>query len=194
MHKGNAVDDTRLSSEITIAQYREFERNQDRTAIAAMISQRFIERYITPLRVDPRRKHGFSLMAISCLMIEALQSFYEGWEDTSKHGQGQNAFEKFFTSNPEFALFAPHAKTFYKGVRCGILHQAETTGGWRIRRKDALFDPDTRTINATLFHDALGACLNRYCRQLEIEPWDSDLWKNCRKKLDAICRNCEYVP
>lgn len=186
-----SIDDTKLSSNVTIAQYREFECDQNREAIAAIILQRFTERYIIPLRCDPRRKHGFSLMAISCLMIEALQSFYEGWEDSE--GPGRKVFEKFFKANPKFALFEPYAYSFYKGVRCGILHQAETTRGWHILRRGVLFDPVTLTINATSFHNALAGCLKQYCDKLETEPWDSELWKLCRKKLDSICQNCEYV-
>lgn len=127
------TDSVKLSSSVTIAQYREFERNRDRTAIADMIKQRFTERYITPLRGDARRKNGFSLMAISCLMIETLQSFYEGLADTQ--GKSREAFERFFKENIEFTIFSPEAVSFYKGVRCGILHQGETTLGWRIQRK-----------------------------------------------------------
>ena len=93
MTQQTSTEDTELAKKITIAMYREYERTQDRAAIAKMIKQRFTERYITPLRGDPNRKNGFSLMAISCLMIEALQSFYEGWEEF--RGKSQQAFEDF---------------------------------------------------------------------------------------------------
>ena len=192
MTQQTSTEDTELAKKITIAMYREYERNQDRAAIAKMIKQRFTERYITPLRGDPNRKNGFSLMAISCLMIEALQSFYEGWEDS--RGKSQQAFEEFFKANPEFAIFMPQALSFYRGVRCGILHQAETTQGWRIRRKGPLFEPTTRIINATLFHNTLEGSLARYCDRLETEDWESELWQRCRTKLNAICKNCEYAP
>ncbi|WP_298819514.1 hypothetical protein [uncultured Chloroflexus sp.] len=64
------MDDVKLSSSMTITRYRELEKQQDRNAIADFICQRFIERYITPLRGDPDEKHGFCTMAICCLMID----------------------------------------------------------------------------------------------------------------------------
>jgi len=192
MTQQTSTEDTELAKEITIAMYREYERNQDRAAIAEMIKQRFTERYITPLQVDLNRKHGFSLMAISCLMIEALHSFHEGWPDSE--GKSKRAFREFFANNPEFAVFEPYAVAFWKNVRCGILHQAETTQGWRIHRKGPLFEPTTRIINATLFHNTLEGSLARYCDRLETEDWESELWQRCRTKLNAICKNCEYAP
>jgi len=39
---------------------------------------RFTERYIDPARGTPR--HGFTMLAIGCLMLEALESFKRGWK------------------------------------------------------------------------------------------------------------------
>lgn len=40
---------------------------------------------------------------------------------------------------------------FYKHVSCGILHQSKTTDGCKIIWKDKIFQPETKTINATKF-------------------------------------------
>lgn len=84
------VEETYLSSSVTIAKYREFEATKDRVEISKFIRQRFSERYITPLRGS--RKHGFCTMAISCLMIEALESFWQGWPDTRNHSKKSFSF------------------------------------------------------------------------------------------------------
>ena len=83
--------------------------------------------------------------------------------------------------------------TFYKHIRCGVLHQAETTGGYRIvRDKSHLFDEDKngKSINADKFVKALGHCLNEYFKNLSSDPIDSDIWKNTVKKITHICDNC----
>lgn len=162
---------------------------KDVEVIIGFISQRFSERYIEPMRVDPSKKNGFTIMAISCLMIEALESIYQGWADTN--GKSQLAFCNFFERNKNFNFIKGYDEDFYKNVRCGILHQGETTKGWHIRRDGNIFNSETKTINAKLFHDQVAVALVNYCKILEADDWDSEVWKNFRKKLDAICKNCE---
>jgi len=187
------VEDILLSSSVTIAKYRQYQAEKNRERIAEFIRERFTERYISPLRGDPSRKHGFCIMAICCLMIEALESFWQGWPNTNY--RSRDAFRSFFQrcSNQGLGLgiFSNLAGDFYNGVRCGILHQAETTNGWRIRRKGSLFEPTTKTINATLFHDELEKALGRYVETLKQSDWESEIWQNLRKKMNAVLKNCE---
>lgn len=178
----------RLSSNTTVARYRALEASQDRQAIAAFLRERFTERYLAPLSsVDPTKKHGFTIMAVSCLMIEALESFRRGWPHTSR--RSELAFCSFFSWWPQFSMFSPHSAEFFKHIRCGILHQAETTGGWRILRSGSLLDPASRTINATAFLTALARVLDSYCSQLGDSPWDDEPWQCLRRKMMAVCKN-----
>lgn len=188
------MEDVLLSSSITIAKYRQLEAKKDRAAIADFLKERFTERYVRPLRGDRDMKHGFCTMAISCLMIEALESFWQGWSDT--RNRSKEAFRSFFQRCLEQGLqlgkFAQDelSDDFYYGVRCGILHQAETTREWRIRRKGPLYDPDTKTINATKFHDELEKALWLYCDTLKQSDWDSTVWQNLRRKMRAVIEHC----
>ncbi len=184
------IGDVCLSDKVSVADYHRFETNEDKNEIAKFIQDRFTERYITPLRRDDvENKHGFCTMAICCLMIETLESFWQGWEDTNNI-EGKKVFEGYFNRSTKLTVFKD--TDFYKGVRCGILHQAETTNGWRIRRgeDEPLFDPSTKMINATKFHNRLEMDLKHYCEQLRQSDWDSDIWKNLRKKMHAIIDNC----
>ncbi len=184
------VEETLLSSSVTIAQYRELKARRDREGIAHLIQERFTERYIDPLREG--KKHGFCTMAISCLMIEALESFRNGWCETRR--RSREAFGEFFKRcrDEESALgvFYEQSDDFYYDVRCGILHQAETRNGWRIHRRGPLFDPTTKIINATRFHDELEKVLMTYCDRLKQKGWDSEVWQNLRTKMKAVIRNC----
>lgn len=109
----------------------------------------------------------------------------------------RKAFKDFFKrcleQQSELGVFAS-CEDFHKGVRCGILHQAETTRGWRINRKGPLFDPATKTINATKFHGELKKCLEGYCCTLRQSAWEDDVWTNLRTKMASVIENCQTTP
>lgn len=184
------INDPKLSSTVTVSKYREFEASEEyKEAIISFIEERFTERYITPLQ-DRSTKHGFSMMAVNCLMIEALEAFWLGLIDTEN--PGAEVFTSFFNRNSNFKDFRGYGRTFYEDVRCGILHQAETKGGWRIIREGKLFEPSKKIINATEFQKQLKKSLELYCDSLREASWDEEkgLWEKLKFKMDAICKNC----
>ena len=69
--------------------------------------------------------------------------------------------------------------------------QGETTGGWRVRRDGALFNPLTLMINAKKFFREVDNVLNGYCDLLGTSDWDSVLWKNLRSKMNSTIRHCQ---
>jgi hypothetical protein len=188
------ADDTILCQrgKITVAVYRSMIQQKKKPEIAQFIHDRFTERYIAPLqpKMPKSLRNGFCTMAVSCLMIEALESFWQGLPNTKSKGASRGAFASFFDRSDNLKELRPYAGEFYTHVRCGILHQAETTGGWKIRRRGVLFHSNTLTLNAARFHDELGRCLDTYRSALEREPLDSPLWIAFKTKMKAICRNC----
>jgi len=100
--------------------------------IADFLADRFAERYFASL--DGRSTSGFLLMGVSCLVIEALESHWQGWRSTEKMGNAP--FIDFFKRSTVFNEFSPVGGDFYRHIRCGILHQGETTGGWTITQED----------------------------------------------------------
>jgi hypothetical protein len=52
-------------------------------------------------------------------------------------------------------------------------------------------DAPARTINATSFLAHVRARLDEYRDELKQAGWDDEIWGNFRKKMDAICKNCE---
>ncbi len=189
---------TKLSRSFTVAQYEEFERTRNRERISSLIRERFKERFILPLH--SRQKHGFTIMAVCCLMIETLESFRNGWTDTKGRivyngntiSKSEYAFHMFFQNNTQFKDFVGLESDFYTGVRCGILHQAETTKGWHILRKGSLLESVTKDINATAFLDCIEESLDQYCDQLLGLNWDSIEWVYARTKIQKICANCTH--
>jgi hypothetical protein len=175
----------KLSKSCTVARYLSLQGAKDREAIADFVVERFEERYLDPVEGDPKTKNGFTIMAVSCLMIESLESFRRGWKDT--RSKSELAFCSFFSHWDAFNEFRPVSSEFYKHVRCGILHQAETTGGWRIIRTGPI--RTETTVNATRFATSLRHVVKSYASSLRTEDWGSESWQMFRKKMDAICQN-----
>jgi hypothetical protein len=176
-------------NEITVRQYADMYGKKDRSGIANLMRRRFEERYLEPALDNPNR-HGFAMLAVCCLMIEAMESFRNGWKNSE--GRSEAAFCGFFQVHDEFAELRPVAHEFYRAVRCGILHQAETTHSWRVDREHGLLTEKggVRWLSAFEFGTRLKAVLTRYHDELVAAEWGSPLWTNARRKLQAICRNC----
>ena len=139
--------------EISINDIEAYLADQNRkNDLADFVYKRFYYRYIKPFEYRSSRKitsassgkkvneysllfkNGFSVLANSCLLIEALETFYRGW--VNSRNKSELAFLKFFTRDSNFREFSidDMPTIFYKHIRCGILHQGEITGGWKISR------------------------------------------------------------
>lgn len=186
------IDDVWLSVRINVKRYRKMEETEDRDGIAKFLYDRFSERYIAPLRsVPPWDQNGFAVMALCCLMIEGLEAFRQGWPSTD--GLSEEAFKKFFIREERFKMFRGYEHAFWKSVRCGILHQGESSSGWRIHwnQFEPIFDPSTLVVNATKFSDELAAVLQEYRNLLCKTPWHYEDWRNVRKKMEATIQDCK---
>lgn len=159
--------------------------------------------------------YGFAVMSLCCLLIETLQCYRLGWPsshpsdlsawaklplnkslpdpDYELRGPFDNqtiassiAFESFF-SDPKHRPFFPNVSgsAFYQQIRCGLLHQAQTKGGWRIVRSGSYWDDTAgqKAINRDEFSQRLEDCFAGFLKELEGGGWDQDPWKNTRKKL-----------
>jgi hypothetical protein len=185
-----SIDDIRLSSSVTVGQYRAWEAQKKSEEIADFVYQRFDERFLSPFDHLPASlRSGFAQMAICCLMIETLESFYNGWKGTNGI-KGEIVFNGFFARVAHFQEFQGKGGIFYTHIRCGILHQAETTGGWLIRRYGSLVDHTNRVINADKFMKFLRQNLHDYRQELITAKWNDKIWRKCRRKMNAIIEHC----
>lgn len=187
-------DKNKKLEKITIHKYYDYLNHKDKNAISDFIYQRLFCRYLKPFLFDnsdfkKEFKNGFSIMANCCLLIETLQSFRNGWGDT--HKKSKTAFQQFLTTDTFFSELSTHQDNFYENIRCGILHQGETKGGWKVSRSNKkLFDETTLTVDSLTFLDRLDKSLKGYCGELKTEDWDSKTWKKCRIKINKIIDNC----
>jgi hypothetical protein len=188
------VNEFLLTENVTVGQAKQWMKEKDENAkgnLVKLIHHRFYNRYVKHLKDI---NSGFLKMAVSCLMIETLESFRQGKKDTKGKGVGQQMFYDFFkTEEKLFPGFKDISADFYSSIRCGILHQAETTNGWRVLRKEDLLDKKNRTINASKFVKVLEKSLDNYVEGLKGSDFNSSLWKNALLKIEDVCENCKIT-
>lgn len=185
------ISEYKLTRDVTVGELQTWmdeKTDHSKTEIVKLIRHRFENRYLKHIKcVDS----GFLIMAVSCFVIETLQSFREGEPDTN--GIGQRMFKNFFNNEQDnFPNFSDAISVeFYKHIRCGILHQSETTNAWRVLRVGKLLDETEFSINAELFLESLNKSVSKYLDELVHSDFDSDLWKKAFIKLKDICENCK---
>jgi hypothetical protein len=196
---GKLTDDektTELAKGITVTDVYGFIEKNERKKVSKFIYERFYRRYIMPFeQVCREYNSGFAQMAACCLMIEALESFRNGWKTThrlkvkGKEVYGGKIFGDFFKHYSEFTDFADLGSEFYDSIRCGILHQAETKNGWRITREEKypLLDKENRIIHSTRFRYRMKTSLRKYCKELEN---NNAVWDKFIIKMAFVIQNC----
>lgn len=119
---------SRFPKKMTVGQLQTLLTNDNPTSqrkIREYIYDRLHYRYIEPLlNVFPRdKKSGFLMMASASLLIETLQSFYTGQDDTNTNApggigkiSGRKSFEKFFEDQSSFFQDSPIKKSIFTPI------------------------------------------------------------------------------
>lgn len=163
-----------------------------------ILEARIRDRFIEPIdyliaaedsKPATKRRFGFTVLAVDCLLVETLGAFIDGLEDTD--GKSKDTFCKFLTKRPLFSPDFPQplAEKFYKEFRCGILHQAEIGGQSKVWSVGPMIrtEGDKVIVNRNMFHQQLKKEFRIYLTELE-DSKNSELRKNFRKKMDFISR------
>ncbi len=179
--------------------------------IRARYSERFFGpiHLLTESKATEHR-HGFAVMALCCLLVETIESYREGIpstnrgelrriEDAVKQGDlsvpaeysvrqdewpknAEQPFVDFFGFARDF-FGELDGSEFYKFIRNGLLHQAQTKNRWLLVRTGQLWDKNAHRVNRDLFARKLEECFNSYLTQLKSAGWDDDPWCKARRKV-----------
>ncbi|MFI5093732.1 MAG: hypothetical protein ACHQIK_09845 [Candidatus Acidiferrales bacterium] len=180
------------------------------------LRQRFDERFFQPIKLLKRapgnsQGFGFAIMSICSLLVETIQSFRLGLPSTydkdlrelhtynpppefqvpkTEWQNGHKAFVAFFSEPKHRKLFpGVNGAEFVRNIRNGLLHQAQTKGGWTITtRQKRLCTKGKRAINRNLFAARLEKAFRLYLRELRKAHWDDPLWKNTQRKIWWLIR------
>jgi hypothetical protein len=165
--------------------------------ILAAFRRRIEERFLRPVdvllslygRSLTQTRPGFAILALDCLLIDAVQSFREGRVSTGEVSPALS-FTTFLAS-PRFSAFSRRDRDeFFHYVRNGLLHNGETRGDWKVRiDKPSILFKDvktgSRTINPRLFHAAVVEEFEDFCREVQNGPFE--VRERFLRRMDAIC-------
>lgn len=187
-----------------------------------IVRTRFESRYFLPIEQlinssDKVVKYncGFLIMSIDSLLIETLNQFYLGLYNSDEKYSNKNkdktytdkenkfAFRDFFKHSSFFPDFKADEKvifTFYREIRCGLLHQAESKtnslinirGSKMVTLIDNSNPEQGLIINRKLFHNALVDEFNKYLKDLE-DPTSKNIFgenlrEKCNRKMQDLCK------
>lgn len=146
------------------------------------------------------RRFGFAAVALMSLLMETLAQFYAGKKESPT--KYNNVFYTHFLS--EDSLFLKRhfqsckAMVFYKTIRCGILHQAETKENSLIRyRKEGdinyeipfeKLNEDSMIVYWAALFNLLKQEIAEYTKTLRLGE-DQDRRNKFKTKMDFICRS-----
>lgn len=170
----------------------------DSRVIAQIFKFRLISRLVEPaLAIPVDNRHGFLMTSVACQAIEAYVAFREGKESTKDISHW--CFSEFFRIHrgelrdkmgPDSkSCFDVVKSEFFKNVRCGLLHQAETRNGWTIRRSGKIFSRAPNggiLVNGTALLNFVKSCINNYARDVEVRSFEDESVKNILRVLDAV--------
>ena len=125
------------------------DQKQWQKAFNSFFHARLSLRYLNPIKVlqdnGTFRGEGFSIAAIQCTLIEFLESTIQGRSyrylrrgdpplSPYEYSKSGDLFVTFLTTRTPFDSNFDEklARDFYVNVRCGLLHEARTKGGWKI--------------------------------------------------------------
>lgn len=190
-------------SDLTVKDYKQLIAEKNKKKLANFIYDRLYGRYLKPFDFPSDEyikdyKNGFAIMASCCLLIETFVSFTETKYRNTYNQSGQ-CFGHFFGSQDRFKELAIGKKLenglletpndFYKNVRCGILHNAETRNRWIITREKEkpFFNLKEKEINATKFANRLKSILKNYKDDLLKADFETSLiWGNFKNRMTDL--------
>lgn len=174
-----------------------------RSAFNEFFMPRLNLRYLEPIKIlqknDTYQGVGFSILAIQCTLIEFLESTARGMNyrflvkgqplNQYEYSSSRGIFVDFLSKRQPFSktFDAASAHDFYENVRCGLLHEARTKGGWIIKaelQNDVVADVQNRIVYRNNFQKALLSYIEDYGVTIET---NKALQEAFVRKFDNLC-------
>ena len=120
-------------------------------AFHVCLQTRIEKRYRDPIRLldaaGPWKGEGFTIVTIQCALLEFLAALERGWNYrvsapwgvNHQYSQTKDLYVEFMWRRAPFSRVVTteaQALTFYKDIRCALVHEAQTKNGWKIRAGD----------------------------------------------------------
>ena len=133
--------------------------------------------------------NGFAIMALNCLLVEALYQFENGLEKTEKGNKA--AYAKFLKRlDPVSFCDVALAEEFYTNIRCGILHSAQTKAESRLSDRDdfvVTVDNNILLVSVKGVSRIVKHHVHDYANRLR-DSAEVELREKFIKKMTFVCR------
>ncbi len=161
-------------------------------------------RYFEPIKLleklGNQAGEGFSIVALYCTLIEFLASTLEGKDykyidcnsdaepGEYEYSKSAKLFKDFLRNQIPFKDYfsSNSADDFYENVRCALLHEARTKGGWRILAGNST-DPPVDVKNKIVYRDNLQLAFD------EFVEWYGEKLTKCEKYQRAFLRKFKSI-
>jgi hypothetical protein len=191
--RSSTGDKIKLAKNWTIGQVENALSQKRPDDLIRFLRDRYEERFFKPIELIMKAKgneqgYGFSAMALCSLLVETLESYWQGLPSTFKPElealhcrhipneyrvprtewkHGKEIFQSFF-KRTEGIFGVINGEDFYANIRNGLLHQAQTKGGWTINKYQAsTWDSKKKTVHRDRFEKGLKQAFKSYLAQLK---------------------------
>lgn len=205
LHPSTIIAPSRDRGKWTVQDWRDiqFTHEEDWDKAISIFEDRINFRYMNVIGAINSNSNfsGFSVMALSCMLIETLAQFYDGLENSNDatfpcgHAMNNTDFYTQFLTSKSFVLRGyfneQQARIFYQDIRCGLLHACETGGNSKIKLRDEelLFRQTggALIVYRKQFVKVLVDEFLAYCGHLRANDSRVELRPNFRNKMNYIC-------
>nr|WP_319390648.1 hypothetical protein [uncultured Cohaesibacter sp.] len=183
-------------------------------AVNDFFIERIQKRYLDPINVlqviGDGDGEGFAIVTIQCALIEflaalrkgAIYEFHEPDKAKHEYNDSRKLFVDFLRNTPPFSesFTKKQAEEFYSSIRCGLLHEAQSKNGWRIRATKSVSElkPETKHVdhdNKILDRDAFQILIGEYIKQYTAQVVvNEELQKSFIRKFNHICNTALETP
>ena len=170
------------------------------------IDTRYLKPIASILKHDTELGEGFAMVALFCSLLEFLESCERGdnfhfigkakerlKDNEYDEHQASRYFKNFLKTRKPFneAIPLELVDSFYQDVRCGLLHETRTKGGWLISTKEsdgALISQENGKI--ILFRNQLIPALEVYFLEYRKRLFtNTETQKAFIRKFDHLCNS-----
>ena len=165
--------------------------NRDWIKAVNIFNDRIDGRFIAPINALRRNNasvNGFVIMAIDCLLIDTFYQFENGLDENANNNKCNYCSFLYKKFQNLFATKA-QAEEFYKKIRCGILHSAQTKKNGILttdRQVPVEFQNDVLYVSVERFTDCLIQYFYEYKQKL-LNNENQKLRENFITKMNFIC-------
>jgi hypothetical protein len=200
--KNNSMASKTITTALLKSIRTDIYRDEEWKPLVEFFWKRYDQRYFQPIialqkhtKFEIRNNCGFIITTIDCVLIETLEQYYAGKDETKGHTH--DAFLSFFKRSKIFGEVIKDSKeagVFAGLIRSGLLHQSKTKKSSTINKKNSTpilewVDSNNKSsgfiLNRDKFHKAVHDQFKALIEEIK-KPENHLLRGHFKSKLESI--------